>query len=407
VRSRYLEAPLEELCFADRKIALLSGPRQCGKTTLAKRMLKQRGAGAYYNWDQTEFRRRWAQHPQSVVEVDRRGRVPLVVLDEIHKARLWKRTLKGIYDTLERPTDLFVTGSARLAVYRRGSDSLLGRYRSMRLHPFSLAELARHKLPSPDDACAALFEATARGSRHAEEVLGAMLEHGPFPEPLLAQDSRKTRLWRRERIDAVVREDLRDLSRIIELDRVQMLVSLLPERVGSLLSVDALREDLEVSHDTARRWLKALAELYYCYEIRPFARRIRRSIRKRSKLYLWDFGEVVDPASRFENLVAAHLLKACQYWSDAGYGDFELCYVRNRDGRELDFLVTRDRAPWLPVEAKVSDRQPSPAWRTFLPFLRCDRALQVVREPRVHELHEIDGVRLLVASAADALRRLV
>lgn len=403
MRARSLQSTIDQLCFADHKIALVSGPRQCGKTTLAKRMLSARGAGAYFNWDQLEFRRRWASSPQSVVDVERRGRVPLIVLAEIHKARLWKRTLKGIVDTLERPTDLFVTGSARLAVYRKGSDSLLGRYRSFRLHPFSIAELLGHPLPAPDAALAELFAEKPRASsRRAGELLEALMEYGPFPEPLLRQDSRRARLWRRERVGAVLREDLRDLSRIVELDRVERLASLLPGRVGSLLSVESLRNDLEVNHETAQRWLVALSELYYCHLVRPFTTRVRRSVRKAGKLYLWDFGEVPDAGARFENLVAAHLLKACHAWSDAGYGDFELCCLRNRDGKEIDFLVTRDGAAWLPVEAKLSERQLAPAWRTFLPDLDCDRALQIVRTAGVREEHRWGRARVLVVSAADA-----
>ncbi len=407
MRRRYLEPLIEELAFADHKIALLGGPRQCGKTTLAKRLLAARGSGAYHNWDQVELRRTWAKHPQSLVPAARGKTVPLLVLDEIHKARLWKRTLKGMYDTLERPVDILVTGSARLAVYRRGSDSLLGRYRTFRLHPFSVAELTRKKPLPPDEALASLLGARARPSTAAQEAFELLTAFGPFPEPVLAADTRRARLWRRERVDAVVREDLRDLSRITELDRVQMLAALLPERVGSLLSVQALREDLEVAHDTVRRWLTALAELYYCFEVKPFTRGVRRSVRKEGKLYLWDPGEVPEAGPRFENLVACHLLKACHYWTDAGYGDFSLCYVRNRDGRELDFLIVRDGAAWLPVEAKLADVTPAPAFRTFTHRLGCLTALQLVATPGVRIEHELDGTRVVVMSAADALSQLV
>jgi hypothetical protein len=407
MRDRYLRPAIEEFAFSDHKIALVSGPRQCGKTTLARSMLKRRGYGAYYNWDQREFRGLWAKSPQQVVALPQKPGVPLVVLDEIHKARLWKRNLKGIYDTVTRPTDFFVTGSARLAVYRRGSDSLLGRYRSFRLHPFSLAELRGGHAASPDETLEALLQARSGLSRSLRETFDALLRLGPFPEPFLSANERKARLWRRERVDAVIRQDLRDLSRIVELDRVQMLAALLPERVGSLLSVQALRQDLEVSHDTARRWLVALGELYYCYEIKPYSRRVRRSLRKEGKLYLWDWSEVNDPALRFENLVAAHLLKACHYWTDTGYGTFDLCFVRNRDGREIDFLIVRDGTPWLPIEVKLRDRTPSPAFRTFLSTLRCNVALQIVNDPGCREVVNHDGADVLIVDAADVLRSLV
>jgi uncharacterized protein len=406
MRARYVEDLLSELCFAHHKIGFVSGPRQCGKTTMAKRLLRERQHGAYFNWDQLEFRRAWAKAPQSILEGATGPGTPLIVLDEIHKARQWKRTLKGIYDTVDRPVDFLVTGSARLSVYRRGSDSLLGRYRAFRLHPFSVGELSGHAPRAPEDAWQALFAGAGRRSRAAEDVLDALMEFGPFPEPVLARDTRRVRLWRRERVDAVVREDLRDLSRILELDRVQMLAALLPERASSLLSVQSLREDLEVGHETVRRWLSALAELYYLHEVKPHTSRVRRSLRKEGKLYLWDWGEVPDRARRFENLVAGHLLKACHAWTDGGWGEFDLRYVRNRDGREIDFLLTRDGAPWLPVEAKIAERRPSPSFRTFVPSLRLDHAVQIVLEHGVRELHDIDGAQVLVVSAADALTAL-
>jgi uncharacterized protein len=407
MRARYLESLIEELCFADHKIAFVSGPRQCGKTTLAQRLLTRRDSGAYFNWDQLEFRRRWAKDPQTILDFAKGAGTPLVVLDEVHKARQWKRTLKGVYDTTPFPVDLLVTGSARLSVYRRGSDSLLGRYRAFRLHPFSVRELCRRPPVSPDEALQTLFAESARASAAAERAVDDLLEFGPFPEPVLARDKRRLRLWRRERVDAVVREDLRDLTRIVELDRVQMLAALLPERAGSLLSVQALREDLEVGHETIRRWLTALSELYYLYEVKPFTARIRRSLRKEGKLYLWDWGEVPDRGRRFENLVAGHLLKACHFWTDGGWGEFDLRYLRNRDGRELDFLIARDGAPWLAVEVKVADTEPSRAFRTFLPFLRIDRALQIVLDHRVREDHDLDGAQVRVVSAANALGALV
>ena len=404
MRSRYLAPVIDELCFTDGKIALVAGPRQCGKTTLAKMLLAKRGAGAYFNWDQVEFRRAWAKNPQVIVDVPRpRERVPLVVLDEIHKARLWKRTLKGVYDTLSKRTDLLVTGSARLAVRRKGSDSLLGRYRSFRLHPFSFRELGRRAVPLPDDAVAALFGRRSRSTSAAARRLADLMAYGPFPEPFLAQDERRARLWRRARLEALVREDLRDITRIADLDRIEMLAALLPERVGSTISVASLREYLDVTHDTTSRWLRLLSEVYYSFELKPYAKNIARSLKKEGKFYAWDYREVDDEAARFENLIAAHLLKSCHYWTDSGEGDFELRYVRTKDRREIDFLITRDGKPWLPVEAKLSDQCPSSSFGPLLRGLGCGRALQLVRESGHHAEHPVGATRVLVVSADEAL----
>ena len=186
-----------------------------------------------------------------------------------------------------------------------------------------------------------------------------------------------------------------------------MLASLLPEGVGSPLSRNSLREDLEVSFDTVSRWLAALMELYYAFEIRPFTKRVARSLKKEGKLYLWDWSEVDSAGPRFENLVACHLLKACDFWTDTGEGTFELCLLRNREKEELDFLVVRDGKAWLPVEAKVADTTPAPHWRKFLRYLRTPAALQICAVPGVWQEHRIDDTVLLVASADEVLRYFV
>jgi predicted AAA+ superfamily ATPase len=326
----------------------------------------------------------------------------MVVLDEIHKDRLWKRNLKGLFDTSTSPCDFLVTGSARLNVYRRGSDSLLGRYFHFRLHPFSLREMGRADVLAPEAALKALFNRAVKRSRRAEDNLDALMAYGPFPEPLFEQDKRAANLWRRNHERIVIREDLRDISRLPDLGRLELMAALLPERVGSLFSVASLREDLEVSFDTVRRWTTYLKELYYVFEIKPWSRRIPRSLRREGKLYLWDYSAVQNAGARFENLVASHLLKACHFWTDTGEGEFELRYLRNKEKQEIDFLIVRDSVPWLPVEVKLSDTEPSPSWRKFADLLPCGHGLQIVRRP-AWKMHEFGGTQVLVAGAAEAL----
>jgi len=399
---RSLLAPIIDLCFQSHKMAFVSGPRQCGKTTLAKMALGERRAGAYHNWDDIEFRRQWAKSPRSLIPGASR-QVPLVVFDEIHKAHGWKRTLKGLYDTLETLVDVLVTGSARLNVYRKGSDSLLGRYHHFRLHPLSLREIEEPTIPSPHDFIERLFRRDLEFEPRRQDNLDALRRFGAFPEPFLARDDRRARLWRASRVERVIREDLRDLSRITELSRIEMLASLLTDRVGSLFSMTPLRETLEVSLDTVRRWLASLKELYYIFEIKPYTGSIARSIRKAGKVYLWDFSEVPGEAERFENLVACHLLKTCHYWTDTGEGSFDLCFLRNKEQEEIDFLIVKDRKPWLPVEVKLSDPSPSDSWSRFLPRLPCRQGLQLIAAPGVWRIAERADSRLLVSSAAEAL----
>jgi hypothetical protein len=387
-------------------MAFLSGPRQVGKTTLARGLLAERDAGRYTNWDDVEVRRQWVRDPKRLVPAKRHGRA-LLVLDEIHKAAGWKRSLKGLYDTLDHPVDVLVTGSAWLAVYRRGGDSLLGRYFHFRLHPFSVRELRAEVPATPDAALDTLARDGGEAGRTSSSDFDALLRFGGFPEPLLTGSERTARLWRRGRVEKVIREDLRDLTRLPELGRVEMLAALLPERVGSPLSVASLREDLEVGHETVTRWLAHLRELYYAFEVKPFARSIRRSLRKQGKTYLWDWSEVSAPGPRFENMVAGHLSKACDYWTDTGEGTFELRYLRDKQGHEIDFVVLRDGRPWFPVEAKLSDTTPDRSWRVFLAQLGVGMGVQLVAAPGHWTWHDVGGGRVLVASADSVLRRLV
>jgi hypothetical protein len=399
MKSRYLADAIKTFCFADHKIGFISGPRQCGKTTFSKALLAERGAGAYWNWDDIEFRRRWVKSPQALTAGTHGGSVPIIVLDEIHKDRRWKRTLKGMYDVCTAPSDILVTGSARLDVYRKGSDSLLGRYLSFRLHPFTLREMTSSAAPlPPDQALQLLFSGDQTDRREYITNLAALMEFGPFPQPLLAQDPKKARLWRQSRREIVIREDIRDISRIPELGRIELMVALLPEKVGSLFSINSVREDLEVGFDAVKRWLTCLRDLYYLYEVKPWHRSIPRGLKKEGKVYFWDFSEVPDTAARFENLVGNHLLKACHYWSDTGEGDFALFYLRDKEKREIDFLIVRDGKPWLPVEAKLSDATPSPSWKAFLPVLGCHHAIQILAQPH-WETRDLNGVQLLIAGA--------
>ncbi len=332
---RYLLAPVRD--DLSEKMVFVSGPRQVGKTTLALSLLGTRDLRhpAYLNWD--DPRRR---------PLIRRGELPvgqgLIVLDEIHKYARWRNLIKGLYDTREPGQGLLVTGSARLEVYRRGGDSLQGRYHSYRLHPLSLPEVG--------------------GGRKSLDLL---LQFGGFPEPFFRAQRRHWRRWQRERIDRVVREDLRDLERVREISLIELLIDALPDRVGSPLSIKSLREDLEVAHDTAERWVTILENLFVCFRISPFGAPRIRAVKKERKLYLWDWSCIENPGSKFENLVASHLLKLCHFVEDTEGHRMELRFLRDTDGREVDFVVMRDRKPLFAVEAKTGEGAPSRAIRYF------------------------------------------
>jgi len=220
-----------------------------------------------------------------------------------------------------------------------------------------------------------------------------------FPEPLFAGRMDKLRRWRRTRRELVLREDLRDLTRIRELGLIDQLADLLPERIGSPLSVNALREDLGVAFDTARSWLETLQRLYYLFELRPFAGKLARTLRREAKIYLFDHTLIEDPGARFENLVALHFRKLVDAWNDRGDGDFALWYVRDKERREVDFLITERRKPWLLAETKLSDGQISPALRHYKRQFDVPHAVQIVRSGVA--AHRSDGI--VVAPASEFL----
>lgn len=362
---RYLAPELLRLLDEERKMAFIAGPRQVGKTTLARHLLDEAGQpGNYFNWDVDGHRKAILRRPESFWTPGApRTRV---VLDEIHKYPRWKRFLKGLYDGAGRETQIIVTGSGRLDVYQKGGDSLLGRYGLYRLHPFTLGELLasdRDCVRTPEVFWKEVLEGGTPAG--AEEGLAQIERLTGFPEPLLSGSEQRLRRWRRARHRLVMREDIRDLTRIRDIGLVEALAELLPERVGAPLSLNALSEDLGVAFGSVNNWVETLSRLYYLFELRPYAGRLARALRRERKVYLFDFTEIESPGARFENLVALHLLKLCDAWNDRGLGDFALWYVRDKEKREVDFLLTESRRPYLLLETKLSPDGGSPSLRYF------------------------------------------
>lgn len=322
-RARYLAGQVRR--DLARKMVFVAGPRQVGKTTLA---LGLPGARAgYLNWDVAEHRERILKRELPP------GR--LWLFDEIHKYRRWRNYLKGIYDGRRRGQRILVTGSGRLDLYRFGGDSLQGRYHLLRLHPFSAAELG---LKTPAE-------------------LRDLLKLGGFPEPYLSGSEIEARRWSRQHRTLLVREDVVSLERIEDLGHLELLVLRLPELVGSPLSINALREDLQVSHKAVSAWIAALERLYAMFRLAPLGAPRIRAVKKEQKHYLFDWSVIPNDAARFENLVACHLLKWVDFEQDSLGRDVELRYFRDVEGREVDFVVVEGRRPRLLIECKWSDAE--------------------------------------------------
>ncbi len=350
------------------KMVFLGGPRQVGKSTLALSFLSppQATHPAYLNWDSP-------QHRTALLGGELPSGQPLIVLDEIHKFSRWRSLVKGFYDTQKSQTQFLVTGSARLDYYRKGGDSLQGRYHYYRLHPFSLREYQR--TPSASD-------------------LARLLKFGGFPEPLWRGEERFWRRWQRERLGRVTHEDLRDLENVRDVSIIDLLLESLPERVGSPLSVQSLRELLRVAHESVERWLSILETLYVCFRISPFGSTRIRAVKKERKLYFWDWSQAPDGGPRFENLVAAQLLKFCHFIEDTEGHAMELRYLRDIDRREVDFVVLKDRKPLFAVECKSGEQKPSPAAIYFRERTPIRRFFQVHLGKRDYG-NDLTGVRVL------------
>lgn len=380
MNSRYLTAAVVADAFAAGKMAFVSGPRQVGKTTMGKAVLQD--PRNYFSWDDIRFRRAWLRSPIEALGEVHRGPI---VLDEIHKDRRWKNHLKGYFDTAGAAQGLLVTGSARLDLYRRGGDSMLGRYFPYRLHPWSVGESA--KPPGP----------MAIENRKPGVAWTDLLSLGGFPEPLFGSSEAKAARWSRLRLERLVQEDVRDIRGIADLSGLRVLADMLPERVGSLLSVNSLREDLGVAHGTLKAWLDVFAALYICFNVTPYTARMSRAVAKAPKVYLFDVLQIPKSmiAARLENLTALHLLKACHYWTDTAQGEFELRYVRNKDQREVDFLVLRDRTPWYLIECKTGDVQISGDLARFQTLLQVPHAVQLVQRRGFDRLDRSSGIRVV------------
>lgn len=347
--TRYLKEAVQQ--DLKEKMVFISGPRQVGKTTLAKTFLK-REQDCYYNWDRRKDRKKILSARWPAVK-------SIVVLDELHKYRHWKGWIKGEYDAHGDRIRFLITGSARLDIYRKGGDSLQGRYHAHRLHGFSVGEL-EHTTVGLEPGNEIEFP-----DKIDREVVSSLFHYGPFPEPFLKQNERSLRRWRRERLDRFFREDVRELEHVRDLSSMELLADMLEDRVGSLLSLQSLREDLEVSHRAVSHWMEILERLYLCFRIRPFTHSAVRSLKKAAKVYLWDWSSVPEEGPRFENLVAGHLLKLKHVLEDQEGYLIGLHYLRDAGKREVDFLVTADKKPWFAVECKRASRSANPALNYF------------------------------------------
>lgn len=351
VRPRYLEAVLQEHLSTFRQMVFLSGPRQVGKTTLARSITSRLTNSSYFNWDNVDHRELILQGLRGTIDAmdleQAHEENAFAVFDELHKYTHWRDFLKGLYDTYPSFRAL-VTGSASLAVFSRGGDSLRGRYFLYHLHPFSVAELN-----GPVINESATINRVPK--QLPQEQWEALLRFGGFPEPFFNASESFFERWRKSSRDQLIREEIRDLTSIRELSQIEFLAIQIRQQVSQLSSYSTFARTTRCSVDTIRRWIEILESLHYCFRVSPWFTNVVRSLRKEPKYYLWDWAQVDDQNARAENFVASALAKAVQFWVDSGQGSYALHFLRDKEKREVDFVVVRDNRPWFLVEVKTSD----------------------------------------------------
>lgn len=331
-----------------KKIILLSGPRQSGKTTLAKMLNENHD---YLNYDYVEHRlllkeKSWDRNKN------------LLILDELHKMKNWKGFLKGIYDVEGLDPPIIVTGSARLDTIKKTGDSLAGRYFPFRLHPLDIKEL--------------------KDSLKPDEALNRIKYLGGFPEPFLEDDLSFYKRWQRSHLDIILRQDLIDLESVRNIHSIEILIELLKARVGSPISYASLARNLDCHPKSIKNWLQILENLYIVFPVRPYHKNIARAILKEPKYYFYDTGLINDKnGAKLENLAACAFIKELHFLEDVFGIKWSMNFIKNKQGREIDFFIEVENSQYL-IEIKSNDDSLSPNFRIFDQYLTNARKIQLV-----------------------------
>jgi uncharacterized protein len=335
-----------------RQMVFLPGPRQVGKTTLSKACVMDQYQSIYLNWDNINHREiilagteaiYQQLQPNTAKEITA---TPVIIFDEIHKYAHWKNRLKGYFDLIQEQCKIIVTGSAKLNVYRRGGDSMMGRYFLYRIHPLSVAELVGRPNCTAE---------TQDPKKIPQQEWDNLFQYGGFPEPFLQSNHPFYQRWMTLKQEQLFHEDLREISHVSHLAQCELLAQLLKQQVGGLITYSELAKKVRVSEPTIRHWIDILNNLYYCFLIKPWSTNIAHSLLKTPKAYLWDWSVINDRGAKIENFVACHLRKATHFWTDIGLGQYDLFYLRDKEKREVDFLITKNAQPWLVVEVKTAN----------------------------------------------------
>ena len=380
-----------------KQMVFIAGPRQAGKTTFTRILAEDFMNSLYFNWDIIEDKRNLIENPSFYEEVHRSDNtVPLIIFDELHKYSNWKNYLKSVYDRDKSNYKFVVSGSGRLDMYQKGGDSLAGRYFLFYLWPFTLAELAGNNLTF-EQFLANPIEVRA-APNETITIWNKLTRFSGFPDPYLDGTNEFYRIWSNSYKKQLLREDIRDLASLRNIEAVEILFSLLPSKIGSPLSMASLSRDIHVSFDSVRSWIEIFENFFLVFRIVPWTGKISRAITKEKKLYLFDYAGIDSPGVKFENMVALELFRAVSNWNDLGLGNFALHYIRNREKEEVDFLISNNHTPLILIETKLSDDHASKSLRKFQKVLNIP-AVQLVNRNNVCKIVSNNNLRIMIISA--------
>lgn len=397
-RIKYI-AIWEELS-SEKAMVFLSGPRQSGKTTLSKQIAKNFNNNVYFNWDFLTDKKRLLKNPYFFEDINRiDNTTPLIIYDEIHKYRQWKNYLKGVYDQFLEDYKFLISGSGRLDIRVKAGDSLAGRYFPFHLFPFTIAELGVHNRAFDKFIENPIHGFDINQKIQDKKIWQALFEIGGFPEPFVNGKRTFWEKWSANYIKQVITEDIKNFHDIKNVQDMELLFTLLPEKVGAPLSLNSLARQLQVSFGSVRDWLKLFEYFYLIFRISPWTKKVSRAILKEKKLYIYNYPEIEKEGFRFENMVAMELFRAIYNWNEQGRGRFALHYVRNKEKEEVDFLIANHNKPILLIEVKAADSTPSKILLNFQNIFNVP-AVQLVNKPGIFKYIRNGNNRMLVSTAS-------
>jgi hypothetical protein len=354
---RFAETRLFE-ALSDTPVVLIHGPRQCGKTTLARMAGRRRGF-AYFTFDDDVVLAGARADPIGFVAALPRH----AILDEVQRAPEIFPALKATVDRNRRPGRVLLTGSTNVLLLPKLAESLAGRMAVLRLHPLAQCEIERRRPAFLAQllACAFVTHGYARRGASVSERVAA----GGYPAALTRASARRRAAWYRDYVDAIVQRDVRDMARIRSLDLLPRLLIAIAGQTGRLFNVSDLAGPFQVSRPTIREYVTLLDRMFVVEELPPWhTNRLSRLV-KTPKLHMGDSGlacallgldaaTLVEDRGTFGQMLETFVLQEVQRQASWSEREIRLSHFRDRDGVEVDIVLERGAREIAGIEVKAS-----------------------------------------------------